>query len=426
MKLEKYQKILILIMIFAILIRVIFIYKTNISDYQFDVGISKYREQFNYEELYTKFDEGINEGRHINYIMNLYTYNALPNKIIGQFYHPPLHHFIMATYLKIADFIFDSAVIKLEGMQVITLIYSVIMLVSLYKILEELEVENKYKIISILMFSFYPLYVFLAGSINNDQLVTMFSILSLLYLIKWNKEPDIKNTILISLFIGLGAMTKTSIFVMLFPMMYVFFKKLNQFINEDKKIGKLLLELVIFSVITGGLSLWFQITSLMKGLNTLGIIEPYDYLNIEKYGIVARFGVTNILKISRINIWNYLIYSSLNFGLMIENNIIFKIMVLGVLTLVVDSIYFIIKEFKKEKILTLTLIIWWIFYFYLNIQMPFSCSMHSRYMLVPISIAFMFISKGMQNEQNKFLKIQVWISTIIVSLMGIVVMLFII
>lgn len=426
MKLEKYQKILILIMIFAILIRVIFIYKTNISDYQFDVGISKYREQFNYEELYTKFDEGINEGRHINYIMNLYTYNALPNKIIGQFYHPPLHHFIMATYLKIADFIFDSAVIKLEGMQVITLIYSVIMLVSLYKILEELEVENKYKIISILMFSFYPLYVFLAGSINNDQLVTMFSILSLLYLIKWNKEPDIKNTILISLFIGLGAMTKTSIFVMLFPAMYVFFKKLTQFINEDKKIGKLLLELVIFSVITGWLSLWFQITSLMKGLNTLGIIEPYDYLNIEKYGIVARFGVTNILKISRINIWNYLIYSSLNFGLMIENNIIFKIMVLGVLTLVVDSIYFIIKEFKKEKILTLTLIIWWIFYFYLNIQMPFSCSMHSRYMLVPISIAFMFISKGMQNEQNKFLKIQVWISTIIVSLMGIVVMLFII
>lgn len=426
MKLEKYQKILILIMIFAILIRVIFIYKTNISDYQFDVGISKYREKFNYEELYTKFDEGINEGRHINYIMNLYTYNSLPNKIIGQFYHPPLHHFIMATYLKIADFIFDSAAIKLEGMQVITVIYSIIMLIALYKILEELEIENKYKIISVLMFAFYPLYVFMAGSINNDQLVTMFSTLSLLYLIKWNKEPNIKNTILISLFIGLGAMTKTSIFVMLFPTMYVFFEKLVQFVNEEKKIGKLLLELVIFSIIAGVLALWFQVTSLMKGLNTLGIIEPYDYLNIEKYGILARFGFGNLLKMSGVNIWNYLIYSSLNFGVMIEKNIVFKFMVVFVLTLVLDSIYFIIKQLKTEKILTITLIIWWIFYFYLNIQMPFSCSMHSRYMLVPISIAFIFISKGMQKEQNKFLKIQVWTSTIIVSLMGIVVMLFII
>ena len=266
----------------------------------------------------------------------------------------------------------------------------------------------------------------MAGSINNDQLVTMFSTLSLLYLIKWNKEPNIKNTILISLFIGLGAMTKTSIFVMLFPTMYVLFEKLVQFVNEEKKIGKLLLELVIFSIIAGVLALWFQVTSLMKGLNTLGIIEPYDYLNIERYGILARFGFGNLLKMSGVNIWNYLIYSSLNFGVMIEKNIVFKFMVVFVLTLVLDSIYFIIKQFKTEKILTITLIIWWIFYFYLNIQMPFSCSMHSRYMLVPISIAFIFISKGMQKEQNKFLKIQVWTSTIIVSLMGIVVMLFII
>lgn len=426
MKLDKYQKILILIMIIAILIRIVFIYKTNISDYQFDVGISKYSKEFNYEELYTKFDEGINEGRHINYIMHLYNYNSLPNKIIGQFYHPPLHHFIMSTYLKLADVILDSAVLKLEGMQVITLVYSIIMLIALFKILEELEIENKYKIISILMFSFYPLYVFFSGSINNDQLVTMFSILSLLYIIKWNKNPNIKNTLLFSIFIGLGAMTKTSIFVMIIPAIYIFFKKLTEFVNQDKKIGILLGELGIFIVIAGGLALWFQITSLMKGLNTLGIIEPYDYLNIEKYGIIARFGIFDLFRMSSVNIWNYLIYSSLNFSLMIENNIIIKIMVLCVITLVVDSMYFIIKNFKKEKILTITLIIWWIFYFYLNIQMPFSCSMHSRYMLVPISIGFIFISKGMQNEQNKFLKIQVWFSTILVSIMGIILMLFIV
>lgn len=424
MKLDKYQKILVLIIVLAVFIRVVFICKTNISDYQFDVGVSKFGELIQYEELYTNFEEGINEGRHINYIMHLYTYNTLPNKIIGQFYHPPLHHFIMSIWLKTMDMISEQAALKMESMQFVTLIYSVVLLIALYKILKELEIENKYKILPILMFSTYPLYVFMSGLINNDQLVTMFVVLSLLYLIKWNKNPNIKNTILISIFIGLGAMTKTSMFVMIVPAVYVFFKQLSKFVNEDKSVVKMLIELVIFSVIVGVLGLWFQVTSLMKGLNTLGIIEPYASLNIAKYGIFTRFGLFNPLKMSGVNIWNYLIYTSLNFGLTLENSVYIKIMAVLVITLVIDTSYFIIKNLKKEKILLITLIAWWISYFYLNVQMPFSCSMHSRYMIVPISIGFIIIAKGMQEEKNKFLKLQVWLSTIVVSVMGTILMLF--
>jgi len=426
MKLDKYQKILLVIIIFAVIVRIVFVYRTNISDYQFDVGISKFGELIQYENLYTNFEEGINEGRHINYIMHLYTYNTLPNKIIGQFYHPPLHHFIMSTWLKTMDILSNEASFKMESMQFVTLVYSAVTLIALYQILKELEIENKYKILPILMFSTYPLYVFMAGLINNDSLVTMFIVLSLLYLIKWNKNPSIKNTIFVSTFIGLGAMTKTSMFVMIVPAVYVFFKQLSNFVNEDKPVVKLLIELIIFSIIVGVLGLWFQVTSLMKGLNTLGIIEPYASLNIEKYGIFVRFGLFNPLKMSGVNIWNYLIYTSLNFGLTLENSLYIKIMASLVITLAIDTIYFIIKNFKKEKVLLITFFVWWISYFYLNIQMPFTCSMHSRYMIVPISIGFIIISKGMQEEKNKFLKLQVWISTICVSLMGAVLMLFMI
>ena len=104
MKENKYKSILIGIIIFAILFRIFFIVKTNIYQLQFDVGISTdYNAKIDYSQLYNNFHEEPNKGRHIDYIMQLYTNWELPTKIIGQFYHPPLHHFIMAITLHIMD-----------------------------------------------------------------------------------------------------------------------------------------------------------------------------------------------------------------------------------------------------------------------------------------------------------------------------------
>ncbi len=417
---NKYKVILIIIIILAILIRIIFINKTNISDLQFDFGIGEITLEDDYDKIYDNFEEEPNKGRHINYIMQLYTYNSLPNKIIGQFYHPPLHHFIMSTWLKIADNIFDLSSAKLESMQFITLIYSIIILISLYKLLEELEIDNKNKILPMLLFAFYPLYIFLSGSLNNDELVTMFSILTLLYLVKWEKAPTMKNAIIIAICIGLGLMTKTSIIVMVIPTVYLYFKKLGEFVKDNISIKNLLMQLIVFSIISITLGLWFQFRSLANGLYTLGIIQPYEYLSIADESIFSRFGIPNILNISLVNMWNYLLYSSLNFIPTSTNTIYNVVMCIVVITLVIDTIYFIIKYKFKNKILLITLISWWISYFYLNISMPYICSMHSRYMVVPISIGIIYIGHGMKNEPNKLIKSQVYISTIIISIMSII------
>ena len=351
--------------------------------------------------------------------MQLYTYNSLPNKIIGQFYHPPLHHFIMSSWLKIADNISNISSFKFESMQFITLIYSSIILIFLYKILKELEIEDKNKIIPILLFSFYPLYIFMSGSINNDELVTMFAVIELFYLIRWQKNPSMKNAVIIALCIGLGLMTKTSMIVMLVPTIYVYFKKLIEFVNSDRSIRKLLIELFVFFVISSTLGLWFQIRSLINNLNTLGIIQPYEYLSIANESIFARFGISNIFKSSNVNIWNYLIYSSLNFVVSEKVTAYNIIMAILVITLIVDIIYFIFKNIKSYKVLFITLLTWWISYFYLNISMPYTCSMHSRYMVVPISIGIIYLGLGMKNEKNKVLKIQVYISSTTIFLMSI-------
>ena len=419
MKENKYKSILIGIIIFAILFRIFFIVKTNIYQLQFDVGISTdYNAKIDYSQLYNNFHEEPNKGRHIDYIMQLYTNWELPTKIIGQFYHPPLHHFIMAITLHIMDIFTENSEIKFESMQVVTCAYSVIMIFALYGILEELEIEDKYKIIAMLFFAFYPLYIFMAGSINNDELVTMLALICLLYLIKWKKNPSMKNTIIIAVSIGLGLMTKSSMYVMVIPAVYVYFSTLIEHVNKDKNVKILLVELLIFCLIASILGFWFQIRGFLNGENTLGIIEPYEYLSIKDKGFWERFGIPGLGKFSEVNVWNNLVYTSLNFGIILKDSIYIKIMAFAAVTLVFDSVYFMCKKFKSEKTLLVSFIAWWFFYFFLNFQMPYSCSMHSRYMIVPISIATIYLAKGLQEEKSKVLKIQTMISMIIVCLMS--------
>lgn len=420
-KLDVKKIVLILIIIFAILLRIVFVLKTDIDKYQFDFGINKLENEQDYDKLYTEFDsvEELNVGRHINYIMHLYTYGSLPDKIIGQFYHPPLHHAITAVWLKAMDVISDNSIFKMESIQVLPLIYSIIILWALYKILNELDIENK--IIPMLLFAFYPLFVFMSGSVNNDQLVTMFSVLTLLYLIKWNKEPTLKNAILMSISLGLGMMTKTVIYMMLVPAMVIYFSTLNKFVAENKKIGNLLVQLVLAAVIIGISGTWFHVTRALEGLNTIGIIQPFEELSIADRSMWERFGLFNVFSPEQINInlWSNLINTSLGFVLE-EMNLIFNaIKVILVLILAFATIYYIFRN-KQNKILLITLITWWLGYFYLNISMPYICSMHSRYMIVPFYIGIIVLAHGIEKEKNKKIKGVIYLSAILLSLISII------
>lgn len=415
---NKTHIILIIIICLAIFIRVMYVSKTNISDYQYDVGIGEIETEEDYNKIYENFDKEKNEGRHINYIMQLYIYNKLPNKIVGQFYHPPLHHFIMSTWLKIMDNISNNSIIKFESMQLITLTYSIIIIITLYKILKEVEIENK--IIPMILFGFYPLYIFQSGSINNDQLVIMFSILCFLYLLRWKKHQTLSNTIKIALCIGLGCMTKTSMFVMIFPTIYIYFKVLNEYVKENKKVKKLILELLIFSIITIPLALWFQIRNLYNGLNTIGIISPYEYLSVRNESLWNRYGITNPFNINSVNIWNRLIFTTISFGETINNEFIFYIMIILNILLVINFIYYFFKNYKKNEIICITCIIYFISYIGLNISMPYICSSNARYMVVPISLSFIIIADGLKSETKRWVRYQIYFSTISIMIFSII------
>lgn len=419
---NNYKLILIAIVLFAIIFRVFYVIKNDTLKYQFDTGVlGKPLEAIeDYENIYSNYDKEPYIGRHMHYIMRLYKEGKLPEEIIGQFYHPPLHHFILATHLKNMDNFNLSANIKLESMQYISVIYSVITMYAVYLILKELEINPKYRILPMILMAFYPLNIFLSGSINNDMLVLMFSSLALLYTIKWQKESSMKNAFLLALWIGLGLMTKTSIIVMVIPAVYVYFKILVKYLNEDKKVGGLLIQLLVFAVVAGTLGLWFHLRSLINGLNTLGIIQPYENLSVAHYSIWERFGLSNIFMMDGYNLWNYFIYSSINYGIAYKGTIIETIPVVFAAILLIISIYYLIKNRKENQILVVTYITWWISYLYLNISMPYSCSMNARYMLIPLIIGFVMIGKGIEKEKSKFLKGLTIISTAVICIYSLI------
>lgn len=417
---KNYKLIIAIIVVLAVALRIFFVENTDIATYQFDCGMTETLAGENgYEALYTEYDSGNNEGRHIDYIMKLYNNWDLPNKIIGQFYHPPLHHTIMALTLKIFDNFDMDAMHKFEGMQYVTLIYSLVLIYVGYKILEHFEVKDKYKIIPMLLFSFYPLCVFLSGSINNDELVTMFSMLALLYTLKWETMPSMKNAIWLAIWIGLGLMTKTSAVVMLIPAVYVYFKEFKTSTDNTNKVLNLIFQMVIVAVIIAVLGGWFHIKSLSEGLNTIGIIQPYEELSVEKYGLWARFGLTNPLEWQGNNLWSYFLHSSLNFTVVIKNLAFEMIFIVMAIIILVVSLYYLLKNAKENKVLIVTTIIWWLSYIYLNISMPYSCSMHSRYMYIPLAIGFVALGKGLQNSENEKMNFSMTVLTVAFSILSV-------
>lgn len=404
---NNYKKLIIIICILAIIIRLVFIFQVKAAEVQYDVCGLELNSHEDYDKVFNDYytDEMI-EGRHISYILYIHDNWKLPDKIVGQFYHPPLHHFICAVLIRCVEFFTDDSVIKLESLQFLPFIYSMIMLWAFYRILCELDVKEFGKVIMMAVVAFYPINIMMAGAINNDTLVTTLAILMLLYTIKWEKSSSFKDAFIVSLLFGLGMLTKTSMSVMIVFPVYVFFKLLSSFVNENdfKGVKKLLVELLIFIVIGGGLSISFHAIRLRDGFDTIGIIEAKETMSLKEYPLFRRYGLTNIFKLDEVNMFNSFLYTQITYLRLTKINISALICVIIATLFVFLGIYYMIKNFKENKGLAITYLTWWFGFIYLNVSMPFSCSNNARYMVVPILIQLMVIARSLEKENRTKLK----------------------
>lgn len=355
---------------------------------------------------------------HLAYIETIYNTGKLPEHNKWQFYQQPLHHIIAAGWLKINSMFGVDLGTSEEVIQILTAIYSSIIMVITYCILKELKVSDKLKVLVMAVIAVHPTFIILSGSINNDILMWMFTFLAILYLIKWNKNSSMKNTVILAFITALIALTKISGTIIAIPILYIFINKFfeDYYKEKDKRVIKnYLIKFIIFGVILLGLGLLFSIRNMIlfgqsifyvpqAGMATYcGNRSLFDRLNIftKEWLNVFCDPYTDC------NIFAYLVKSSLFGEYMLTGSkagmIIASLVLITAILIIIISLVNLVKTMKKEKSREIKMII--IFYFveifmylYSNLTMPFGCTMDFRYIVPTVFFGMIFIVNKMEDK----------------------------
>ena len=426
---------IVILFILASLLRILYIHKIGVDEYQYDVGAKKLNHSNEaYEKIYEQNRDYLKEYRHLDYIMTIYNTGKLPSKNLVQLYHPPLHHLICAGWLKILDFFPLSAMSKIESLQILTCIYSLIALFIILKICDELKLKDFYKIIVLLFVGFNPLFIYMSGFISNDMLVSMLILLCFYLLLKWEKQPSYVNTILLGLAFGLGCATKTSMFVMLLIISGVVCFKwvksisigLAEYIITKKKDYKptyktktFLIQILLFLLISTPIALIHPYRNYkMFNQPFLYVVPPSDRLVISDYNFINRYTpfskelLTKTIEGTDKNIFAYAIKSDILFMLSVEFHysiLLTYIIILLYLLSIFASIYLAIKGNNlKINILIISCYIWLSSFIFFNTRLPASCTMHSKYIYAYIGLLPILNACFLQKKNSYVLSMVVY------------------
>lgn len=407
-KLSKLSKILIKIMILAFIVRLIYIIKTPYMENQHDIEPN---------------------GNGLSYIFTIYNTGKLPDNNVGQNYHPPLHQILSAGWLKVISIFTQDFEIMCESLQFLTLIYSMALIIILYKIVEKIRIKEKYKILLMIIFAFHPMFIILSGTLNNDVLCLLLVSWSILRLINWYNRPNIKNTTFLAIIIGLSVMAKTSGGIIALPTIYIFILRMIKDIKKnDKKemmFKKYVYLFVFFGCISLPIGLWYPIRNYIEFGQP--ILYVMDVNNPDLY-VGDNSLINRLIPFSQeifkmycdpwvdFNIPTFLIKCSLfeeyswgtNFGIIYQISIILNIIMIGIF--IISFINCLIKKEKRNLEWKISLAILLIFnivsYLAMNMKLPYGCSMNFRYLLPTIFIGAMFTCFNLDYYRRKNIKLE--------------------
>ncbi|MCM1049911.1 MAG: glycosyltransferase family 39 protein [Clostridiales bacterium] len=237
------------------LLRFFYVLFSTIYDRQYDIGM-------------IDLDAGHTvSGGHLAYIQYLYENLRLPDidpTSVYQFHHPPLHHFCCALLMRFCSLFIHNTDVLEELIQVVPFICSLLILIVILEILRQFKLSERTVRLLMLLFAFHPALILLSGSVNNDCMSLLFTLLCVYTTIKWSRTPNMRNIIYVALSISLGMLTKQNVAEMAFPIAFVF---LYVFIRQWRKEGlpkKLLVQFVVFGVLSIPIGMSFYIRNMLR------------------------------------------------------------------------------------------------------------------------------------------------------------------
>ncbi len=278
---EKY--VFIGIMLLSILLRFYYITFISVYDMQHDVGTpDKYYGHLGY----------------ISYYLQNWQLPDFDVREAFQFWHPPVHHIISAIFLTIIWAVFPGQRGNYEPLQVLPLVYITICIWIVWKLLKMWNLQGKALILPFLLIAFNPTFIMLSGSVNNDALCFLFTLLSVYFSLLWYQKPSYKLILACALSVGLGMSTKGTASIAAFPMAFLFLAGLIKY--KKKVLG----QLVLFGLISLPLGLWWYIR------NAVLFDVPINYIYRTSTDGIGYIGEVPVWKrvidfdIRRFSFWN--------------------------------------------------------------------------------------------------------------------------
>lgn len=229
---------------------------------------------------------------HGGYIMTIFE-GRFPDSYDGQFYHPPLHHFISAAWLKIQAFFGIGLEAAIENLQILTLFYSSCCMISAYKIGRLLGLKAFGVTVCTAVIALHPSFFILASSINNDILCIALMLASVLCALKWYFEPTFANILKTAFSIGFAMMTKLSGAYVAFPIAFLFAVALIRSLMKKHTVAPkcLALQFLSFGAICFPLGLWWGIRNKMLfdiPLTYVPRLDDIEFLDISGHTVFER------------------------------------------------------------------------------------------------------------------------------------------
>ena len=177
-----------------------------------------------------------------------------------QYYQPPLHHMLMGWFFKLLESCGMENEKACQALQFLPFLYSSLIMVVCYRIFRFVKLRGMPLVIAMAILCFHPTFVLMGGSYNNDILSVLMMLLSVMFALRWYKEPTLKRIIPIALSVGLGMMAKLSGW-MVAPAIAVMF--LYVFVKNIKSWKRFIGQFALFGVICAPLGLWWQFRNFM-------------------------------------------------------------------------------------------------------------------------------------------------------------------
>ena len=349
------------------------------------------------------FGKEVFDPHHAGYISYIRYYGWIPHadvREMDQWYHPPLHHLICAYFLRLYGTVFPSLDENYDVLQMITLFYSFLSVVFIRKIVLMFDLSEKADTAVTAMVAFFPIFIVNAGELNNDILSVLFFVLSIYFIMRWYREGrGWANLVLSALTIGLGMMTKLSVWLAAVPVGIILLAVL---VETRGKCLRLWGQYVVFALVSFPIGLWFPVRNYLGwGVPPSYIPVPIYTESLEKYSVFQRIfdviGNEGYCNIPYFAVWSSLFddddyrehafYGLLSFAV----NYVFVIIVV---IAVAGIVYWVVKTVKNKgnkwemAALVMLVIAELTSYTIFCFKFPYICTMNFRY-IIPITITFL-------------------------------------